>query len=104
MPLRCVAGLATVAFATVAAAQTADRPRPASAPLCVACHGTNGYSSAPDAPHLAAQPAMYLAAQLKAFRDGTRKHEVMNVVAKSLKDADIDELATWYSEFRIEVR
>jgi cytochrome c553 len=47
---------------------------------------------------------MYLAAQLKAFRDGTRKHEVMNVVAKSLKDTDIDELATWYSEFRIEVK
>jgi cytochrome c553 len=80
------------------------RPRPASAPLCVACHGTNGYSTAPDAPHLAAQPAMYLAAQLKAFREGSRKHEVMNVVAKSLKDDDIEQLARWYSEFKIEVK
>ncbi len=107
---RGVAVLAGIAIthsviALPAAAQGTDaRPRPASAPLCAACHGTNGYSSAPDAPHLAAQPAMYLAAQLEAFRSGKRKHEVMNVVAKSLKDADIEELSKWYSEFKIEVK
>ena len=71
---------------------------------CAVCHGANGMGLAPDVPHLAAQPAIYLAAQLKAFRNGTRKHEVMAVMAKPLSDADIDNLAAWYSSIQIEVK
>jgi cytochrome c553 len=78
--------------------------RPAVALQCVACHGPMGISSAPDAPHLAGQPAMYLAAQMKAFRSGARKHEVMNVVARPLSDGDIDAMATWFSSIKIEAR
>jgi cytochrome c553 len=69
-----------------------------------ACHGANGMSVAPDAPNLAGQPAIYLNAQLKAYRGGKRTHEVMNVVAKPLSDADIDALAAWYSSIKIEVK
>ena len=72
------------------------------AQACAVCHGPNGVSSAPDAPHLAGQPAIYLAAQLKAYREGSRKHEVMAVMAKPLSDADIDHLAAWYNAIRIE--
>jgi cytochrome c553 len=63
-----------------------------------------GISSAPDAPNLAGQPALYLAAQMKAFRSGVRKHEVMNVVARPLSDGDIDAMATWFSSIKIEAR
>ena len=45
--------------------------------------------TAPDAPHLAGQPEGYLQRQLRAFRSGERRHELMNVVAKPLSDADI---------------
>jgi cytochrome c553 len=79
-------------------------PGRAKAQACVTCHGPVGWSSAPDTPHLAGQPRTYLIAQLKAFRDGRRKHEVMNVVAKPLGDADIAELAEWYASIPVEVR
>lgn len=71
---------------------------------CAVCHGANGMGATPDAPHLAGQPAVYLVAQLRAFRSGARKHEVMNVMAKPLSDDDIDNLAAWYASFQIEVK
>lgn len=74
------------------------------AQACVVCHGPVGLSTAPDAPHLAGQPAIYLAAQLRAFRGGKRAHEVMTVIAKPLSDADIADLAAWFSSIAIEVR
>jgi cytochrome c553 len=66
------------------------------------CHGPNGISTAPDAPNIAGQPAIYLAAQLRAYRSGARKHEVMAVMAKPLTDDDIQNLAAWYASIRIE--
>jgi cytochrome c553 len=74
------------------------------AQMCAACHGPLGLGSAPDAPHLAGQPEIYLAAQLKAFRSGSRRHEQMNVMAKTLSDADIAALAAWYASLKIEVQ
>lgn len=71
---------------------------------CNVCHGANGMGATPDAPHLAGQPALYLAAQLRAFRSGARRHEIMNVMAKPLSDEDIEHLAAWYSSLQIEVK
>ena len=66
------------------------------------CHGPLGLSTAPDAPNLAGQPAIYLAAQLRAYRSGERKHEVMAVMAKPLTDDDIRNLAAWFNSIRVE--
>jgi cytochrome c553 len=74
----------------------------ARAQACVQCHGTLGLSTQPDAPNLAGQPALYLASQLRAFRSGARRHEVMTLIAKPLTDDDIDHLAAWFSSVRIE--
>ena len=71
---------------------------------CSVCHGQLGISTAPDAPNLAAQPSIYLAAQLRAYRSGDRKHEVMSVLSKMLSDADIDNVAAWFSSLQIEVK
>lgn len=76
----------------------------AKAQACAVCHGPLGVSSAPDAPHLAGQPAIYLAAQLRAYRSGARRHEVMAVMARNLSDDDIQALAAWYASLRIEVQ
>ena len=59
---------------------------------------------APDAPHLAGQPALYLSTRLRAYRSGARRHEFMNVIARPLTDADIDDLVAWYSSLQISVR
>jgi cytochrome c553 len=69
---------------------------------CMVCHGPLGVSSRPDAPHIAGHPAMYTAAQLRAYRSGARKHELMNVIAKPLSDEDIANLAAWYESVRVE--
>lgn len=95
-----VSAAAALLATQAASAQTA----PAAAQMCAACHGAKGIAMAPDAPNLAGQSAIYTAAQLKAYRSGVRKHEVMNVVAKPLSDADIDALSTWYASIKIQLQ
>lgn len=91
--------LAVVADAT--AQDVAAGKRKATA--CQACHGLDGIAKLPDAPNLAAQPAAYLERELRAYRDGTRRNEVMSVAAKGLSDQEIRDLAAYYSAIRIEV-
>jgi cytochrome c553 len=68
---------------------------------CNVCHGANGMSQIPNAPHLAGQPEIYLSEQLKNYRSGKRANEVMGVLAKPLSDDDIANLAAWYSSIEI---
>lgn len=98
--------LAALLLASTFACALAADPPPgrAKARVCATCHGPVGISSAPDAPHLAGQPRIYLVEQLKAFRSGKRRHEVMNVIAKPLSDADIADLSEWYSSLLVEAR
>jgi cytochrome c553 len=74
------------------------------AQACAVCHGPLGLSVAPDAPHLAGQPAIYTAAQLRAYRSGARKHEVMAVLARPMTDDDIAQLAAWFASLRVGVQ
>ena len=69
---------------------------------CAVCHGLLGLSTLPDAPNIAGQPAIYVVNQLRAFRSGERRQEMMNLIAKPLSDADIDNLAAWFASIRIE--
>jgi len=64
---------------------------------CSACHGANGISSNGLWPNLAGQKEQYLAAQLKAFRDGDRKNPMMSPMAAGLSDADVANLAAYYA-------
>ncbi len=68
---------------------------------CATCHGVDGLSKLPNAPSLAGQPEMYLSAQMTAYRDGTRKDPMMNVITKTLKDEDIANLAAWYASIEV---
>jgi cytochrome c553 len=95
---------AAAAFLLWPQAACAQSNAPASAQMCSTCHGANGLSTLPNAPHLAGQPAIYFVEQMKAYRSGKRSHEVMNVVAKPLSDADIDVLAAWYASIKIEAK
>jgi cytochrome c553 len=71
--------------------------------MCQACHGLDGLSKVPDAPNIAGQTEPYLVAQLQAFKTGVRKNDAMSVVAPSLSDGDIDNLAAYYSAIEIQV-
>ena len=69
----------------------------AKAASCAGCHGAAGVSNNPMWPNLAGQKAGYLAKQMKAFRDGGRSDPMMGPMSKPLNDADIDNLAAYYS-------
>lgn len=70
---------------------------------CVSCHGANGLSVVLDAPNLAGEVNIYIDTQLKAFRSGKRKHEIMSVIAADLTDAEIRRVADWYSNVKLEI-
>lgn len=102
--------MAAAAFVAAAAffvsptlAQDLDAGRRA-ALACQTCHGLDGLSKLPDAPHLAGQPQAYLSRALRAYRSGERRNEVMGVAAKGLSDDDIRNLAAYYSAIPIEVK
>lgn len=71
---------------------------------CVMCHGQNGITTLPGIPSLAGQSEIYLASQLKQFRDGKRHNETMNVIAKPMSDADIDNVSAWFAQFEITLK
>lgn len=72
---------------------------------CRTCHGADGFAQIPIAPHIGGEPESYLRAQLTAFRDGTREHEMMSIVARGLSDQQIADLSAWYAghEVRVEM-
>jgi cytochrome c553 len=70
---------------------------------CQTCHGLDGLGKLPEAPHLAAQPAVYLVKALKDYRSGARKNEMMSVVAPALSDQDIADLAAYFAAIEITV-
>lgn len=70
---------------------------------CRTCHGLDGLARIPIAPHIGGEPADYIIHQLTAFRDGTRQHEMMSIIARSLSDQQIADLAAWFSGHAVTV-
>ncbi len=73
---------------------------PKAGQTCVACHGIDGVGIMPEYPNLAGQHADYIEQALKAYRAGQRKNPIMSGMAAPLKDAEITELAAYYSSQR----
>ena len=94
--LTVLSAIALAMAANVASAGDAAAGK-AKAATCGGCHGANGVSAVPTYTNRAGQKEAYLAKQMKAFRDGTRKDPTMNAMAKPLSDADIDNLSAFYS-------
>lgn len=65
--------------------------------VCAACHGAAGVSVSETIPNLAAQRAGYIAAQLKALKDGTRKNPIMNAIAAQLSADDMANVAAYFA-------
>ena len=69
--------------------------------LCSSCHGPRGVSTSPEFPILAAQSESYLATQMMAFRDRTRRekeaHQFMWGIAAQMDDAAIAGVARYYA-------
>ena len=98
-----VAGLtlATLAFlsgVTVAQGVAGDAAAgKTKAAVCAACHGPVGVSVNPAWPSLAGQQPVYLANQIRLFRDGVRVEPTMQPFVQNLSDQDIDDIAAYYA-------
>jgi len=98
-------GLSVVlAVAPFAQAADIEAGKARAASVCAACHGANGVSVSDTIPNLAAQRAGYLEAQLKAFKEGTRKAQsatsptaIMNAIATQLSADDIANVAAYFA-------
>ncbi|HEY6864135.1 MAG TPA: c-type cytochrome [Burkholderiales bacterium] len=92
------AALFSLAAVPVARAD-ADAGRQKAAP-CAACHGPEGNSANPAVPSLAGQPAQFITMQLFQFREGNRKNEQMTPMAANLSNADMNDLAAYFSALK----
>src|SRR5260221_6711300 len=104
-PMKKALGLPLVrAPAPFAQAADIEAGKARAASVCAACHGANGQSVSDTIPNLAAQRASYLEAQLKAFKDGTRKAAsatsptaIMTAIAAQLSADDIANVAAYFA-------
>jgi cytochrome c553 len=71
--------------------------RAKAATVCAACHGANGVSVSDSIPNLGGQRAAYIMNQLQAFKEGTRKSDIMNAIAPQLSADDITNVAAHFA-------
>jgi len=69
----------------------------AAAAACGGCHGDTGVSKTPGSPSLVGLDPKYLAATMKAYKTGQRKHDLMKSLVASLSDADVADTALFYA-------
>ena len=96
--MRVIAFFSALLLCTSASAAGDPRMGKQKSVTCTACHGANGISNNPLWPNLKGQKQQYLVKQLKAFRSGQRNDPVMSPMARPLSDADIENLAAYYSQ------
>ena len=88
--------LAALALSACSADQHHDGAALAQEKGCVACHGLDGNAIAASYPNLNGQWERYLRLQLIAYRSGQRDNAVMNGMAATLTDEEINALAEHY--------
>jgi cytochrome c553 len=71
---------------------------------CQACHGLDGLSKLPEAPHIAGQPEPYLIKALNDYRKGVRKNEFMSLVVEQLNDRDVADIAAYFAAIEVNVK
>jgi cytochrome c553 len=67
------------------------------AQLCFACHGEDGNSTNAIYPKLRGQYADYMVFAMQAYKDGRRQNEVMKPMMAPLSEADMKDIAAYYS-------
>lgn len=101
-PAAPAASAAPAAKASAPAAPAGAKSIEAKVAMCIGCHGIKGYqASFPEVhkvPMISGQNAKYIAAALKAYQTGERKHPTMRGIAASLNEQDINDIAAYYEQ------
>jgi cytochrome c553 len=74
-----------------------ERGRAKAQEVCVACHGEQGVSAAPQYPNLAGQSGAAIYKQLNDYRTGSRTNPLMTGVAQALDEATLADVAAYYA-------
>ena len=90
--------VAGVLIAPNTASAQAAPATPHDTAACLTCHGVNGEGAPTGAPRLAGQNAAYMSHALSMFKAGTRASPIMQPVAQALSDAQMSELAKYFSK------
>jgi cytochrome c553 len=69
----------------------------AKAQVCAACHGADGNATIDGTPSLAGQPKQFIVMALYMFREGRRKNDAMTPFVEKLSNADLNDLAQYFS-------
>ncbi|KOO07675.1 c-type cytochrome [Vibrio hepatarius] len=96
-----VLGMSLFAGQTLAAGDAAAGQ--AKAAVCAACHGADGIAVIPGYPNLKGQNEQYIISSIKAYKNKERNGglaAVMQAQAAMLNDADIANLAAYYSSLK----
>ena len=67
------------------------------AATCQACHGEDGHPTAPEIPVIFGQQEGYLYIELRDYKSGVRKSEVMGPVANGLSRDQMKSLAAYFA-------
>ena len=94
---RFVSLLALFVLVPVANAADVEAGKSKVAAVCAACHGANGISVSDAIPNLAGQKSAYLEAQLRAWKDGSRKNPIMNAIGGQLTPDEIANVAAYFA-------
>lgn len=70
------------------------------AAVCSQCHGIRMPSADAPFPPLGGRDPEYLKTAIKQYRDKTRVSEIMNAIAGSLTDSDINDIAHYYGSVK----
>lgn len=124
-PAHALAGIACLAIAAIAYAQSTPVAAPDNAPVqaapldekpatwgdakagqakagvCAACHGMDGNAMQQNAPRIAGMPERYIAEQLELFKTGQRTSGLAGVMmpfASLLSAQDMRDVGAWFAE------
>src|SRR4029078_1183346 len=70
------------------------------AQMCAACHGENGIPQEKTTPVIWGQYQGYLYLELRDYKFGARKHDIMSPLAETLSRDDMMALALYFSQKR----
>ena len=104
MRILCILTIALsgLVFSSITQAASIYAGKAKAAAVCSQCHGVRSASSDSTFPPLAGRDEEYIEMALKQYRDKTRISEIMNNIAASLTDRDINNIANYYSRLKAE--
>jgi cytochrome c553 len=88
--------LGTIGAAEAAGDAAAGKAKSA---VCAGCHGDKGQGVAPN-PALAGKPEADQVKALKDYKSGAKSNPLMNGIAATLSDQDMENLAAYYASLK----